>query len=309
MRRFVLGLGAPSAVVVAAFMLAACGRAEDATAPTVDTTRPPKPALWKIADADTTIYVFGTIHLLPRGMEWQTPAFTGALKEARAVYLEADSNLAPAQINALVQRIGMLPPSERLSEKLDDAQREALRAAAVRFDIPQIALEQMRPWYASVMISDAAIRRAGFEQDSGIESLLRPAARDAGKEMRYLETVEAQLSAYTTLPEAVQVKVLAASLADLDNAAGAVTEMVTAWRSGDDAALSRLVIDEQLASQPEIYESLMVRRNQNWAPQLDAVMRTESGVFLVAVGAGHLLGPDSVLAQMERLGHPASRVQ
>ena len=110
-------------------------------------------------------------------------------------------------------------------------------------------------------------------------------------------------------PGATKVKVLAASLADLDNAAGAVTEMVTAWRSGDDATLSRLVIDEQLASQPEIYESLMLRRNQNWAPQLDAVMRNESGVFLVAVGAGHLLGADSVLSQMERLGHPATRVQ
>jgi len=306
MRGLFQGLGA---FALAAVLLAACGKAGDATSPAVDAASPPKPALWKIADADTTIYLFGTIHLLPPGMEWQTPAFTAALNEAGTVYLEADTNLAPAEINALIQRIGLLPPSERLSEKLDDAQREALRAAIVRLDLPAIALEQMRPWYASVVISDAAIRRAGFAQDAGVESMLRPAATGAGKQMRYLETVEAQLSAYTNLPEAVQVRVLAASLTDIENAREAVTEMVNAWRSGDDGTLARLVIDDQLSTQPEIYETLMVRRNESWAPQLDAVLRNETGAFFVAVGAGHLLGPDSVLALMERLGHPATRVQ
>lgn len=297
------------AAVLAACLLAACGKAGDAGAPAIDDASAPRPAMWKIADPDTTIYLFGTIHLLPTGMEWQTPVFARALEEARAVYLEADTNLAPAEINTLIQRIGMLPPGERLSDRLDDAQREALRAAAVRLDLAPIALEQMRPWYASVVISDTAIRRAGFEQDAGVETLLRPAAASAGKEIRFLETVEAQLAAYTNLPEAVQVKVLAASLVDLEGAADAVTEMVKAWRSGDDATLARLVIDEQLATQPEIYETLMVRRNEAWAPQLDALMRNETGVFLVAVGAGHLLGKDSVITLMERLGHPAARVQ
>jgi uncharacterized protein YbaP (TraB family) len=296
------------AALTAALALAACGPAGEAAGPSAY-TGPPKPALWKIADADTTIYFFGTIHLLPPALDWQTPAFTTALTEARAVYLEADTEIPAAEINAIVQRTAILPPDQNLSDLLDPAQREALRAAASRLDVSPVALERMRPWYAGVLLSDTAIRETGFAQDYGVEAVLRPAARGAGKELRYLETVDSQLSAYTVLPNEVQVRLLDDTVKELGTASASLTEMVNAWRAGDDATLSRLVIDEQLATQPEIYETLMVRRNAAWAPKLDTVMRSETGTLLVAVGAGHLLGPDSVLVQMERLGYRPERVQ
>lgn len=304
MRRFLTGIGA-----LAAFLLAACGKAEEAVPVPAAYSGPPKPALWKIADADTTIYLFGTMHLLPPGLDWETPAFKQAFTEAGTLYLEADTNLQPAEINAIIQRTGILPPDRNLSDLLDPAQEEALRAAGARFGMSSVALDRMRPWYASVVISEAAIRGSGFEQDSGIEVVLRPAAIGAGKELRYLETVDAQLSAFTTLSDAVQVKMLVASINDLESTTEGLTQMVSAWRSGDDATLARLVVDEQLATQPEVYKTLMVRRNTAWAPQLDALLDNETGVFMVAVGAGHLQGPDSVLALMERLGHTPVRVQ
>jgi uncharacterized protein YbaP (TraB family) len=304
MRRFLLGVGA-----VAALLLAACSQADEVATGPAAYAGPPKPALWKIVDADTTLYLFGTMHLLPPGLDWETPAFRQAFTDADTLYLEADTNLPPAEITAIIQRIGLLPPDRRLSDLLDPAQKEALRAAGSRFRISSVVLEQMRPWYASVMISDAAIREAGFAQDSGVEVLLRPAATEAGKQLRYLETVEGQLSAFTVLPDAAQVKMLTASMTDLDATGEGLTEMVSAWRSGDDKTLARLVVDEQLATQPEVYQTLMVRRNTEWAPQLDALLRNETGVFMVAVGAGHLQGEDSVLALMERLGHVPVRVQ
>ena len=291
-----------------ALVLTACGPAGEAGDPSA-WPGAPKPALWKIADADTTIYFFGTIHLLPPALDWQTPAFTAALTEARAVYLEADTEIPAAEINAIVQRTAMLPPDRNLSDLLSPAQHEALRAAASRLDVSPVALERMRPWYAGVLLSDVAIRNTGFAQEYGVEAVLRPAARNAGKELRYLETVDAQLSAYTILSNDVQVRLLDATVKELDTAGPSLTEMVNAWRSGDDATLGRLVIDEQLTTQPEIYETLMVRRNAAWAPRLDTVMRQETGTFLVAVGAGHLIGPDSVIVLMERLGHRPERVQ
>lgn len=291
-----------------ALLVTACGPAGEAGGPSAH-EGPPKPALWKIADADTTLYLFGTIHLLPPALDWQTPAFNAALTEARAVYLEADTEIPASEITAIIQRTGMLPPNRNLSDMLDARQQDALRAAAGRLGVSPLALERMRPWYASILLSDAAIRETGMSQEAGVETLLRPAARNAGKELRFLETVDAQLSAYTTLSDAVQVRLLEATVKDLNSADQVLSDMVKAWRSGDDAALSRLVIDEQLTAQPEIYETLMVRRNAAWAPQLDAVMRTEAGAFLVAVGAGHLLGEDSVIVLMERLGYRAERVQ
>ncbi len=293
---------------LAALLATACGNADDALP--VDTySGPPKPALWKIADADTTIYFFGTIHLLPPGLDWETPAFKDALAQADTVYFEADTELPPNEITRIIQRTGLLPPDRNLSDLLDPAEQDAVRAAAHRVGLSPLLVERMRPWYASVMIADAAIRSAGFAQDSGVEALLRPAAHAAGKDLRYLETVEAQLSAYTVLPDDVQVRLLDASLKDLDKAGEVLTGMARAWRAGDDDALAEAVIDDQIATLPEIYDTLMVRRNKAWAAQLDAVMKNEDGVFLVAVGAGHLLGPDSVVVMMQRLGHTAGRVQ
>ncbi len=299
-----------AATALVAGLVSACGpAAEPAPAAPAAYDGPPRPALWKIADADTTIYLFGTIHLLPPALDWETPAFKAAFGEASTVYFEADTDIPPAEIGAIVQRTGILPPADNLSDRLDPGQREALRAAAARFGLSSAALDRMRPWYASVVISDAAIRKAGFDSGSGVENVLRPAAIGAGKALRFLETVEAQLSAYTILPDAVQVRLLDASLKDLDKAGEMLTGMISAWRAGDDKALTARVIDDQLATQPEIYQTLMVRRNAAWAPQLDAIMRNESGVFLVAVGAGHLLGPDSVLKLLEPLGYTPVRVQ
>lgn len=297
------------AVLATTLFLTACGQADDSPGGPSAFEGPPRPALWKIEDADSTIYLFGTIHLLPPGLDWQTPAFKTAFGEAGTIYFEADTEIPPGDISTIVQRVGMLPADQRLANMLDIDQEEALRRAAVGLGISPGALDRMRPWYASVVISDAAIRAAGFAPDSGVENVLRPAARNAGKALRFLESVEEQLSAYTNLPDDVQVRVLEASVKDIDNAAVTLTEMAAAWRSGDDQTLARLVIDEQIATQPEIYETLMVQRNAAWAPQLDAVMRNENGTFLVAVGAGHLLGPDSVLAELEQLGHDPARVQ
>lgn len=291
-----------------ALLAAACGRAGEAGDPSAWPGEP-RPALWKIADADTTIYLFGTIHLLPPALAWQTPAFSAALTEARAVYLEADTDIPAAEINAILQRTAMLAPDQTLSDLLTPAQQDALRTAARRLNVSPLALERMRPWYASIFLSDVAIRNNGFAQEYGIEAVLRPAARNAGKELRYLETVDAQLSAYTLLPNDVQVRLLDATVKELDMAGPSLTEMVNAWRTGDDAALTRLVIDDELSTQPEIYETLMIRRNAAWAPQLDAVMRSEVGTLLVAVGAGHLLGEGSLIVLMEGLGYRAVRVQ
>jgi hypothetical protein len=88
MRRFLLGVGA-----LAALLLAACSPADEAASGPAVYAGPPKPALWKIADADTTLYLFGTIHLLPPGLDWETPAFKQAFTDASTLYLEADTNL------------------------------------------------------------------------------------------------------------------------------------------------------------------------------------------------------------------------
>ena len=48
----------------------------------------PSPALWRLADEDTTIYMFGTIHVLPQGFRWRSAQFDAVLAEADTLVLE-----------------------------------------------------------------------------------------------------------------------------------------------------------------------------------------------------------------------------
>lgn len=299
------------AALVALATLTACSDEKPAaqTAPAVEAEAPPKPAIWKIADADTTVYLFGTVHVLPPTLTWHSPAVDKALAEAKAVYFETNTEGDPMVFREIVERLGMYEPSQRLSDRLTLDDLERLKAALAKLDLPLIALESMRPWYAAIVISEAVVRRAGYDVTSGVESVLRPAAEAEGKEIRFLETIEEQMASFATLPEPVQVRFLTGGIAQIDTASEELGDLVNAWKTGNVDGLTKLLIDDDLAVIPELYDALLKHRNANWTPEIDTLMKSETGTFLVAVGAAHLIGKDSVIAMLEPLGYRAERVQ
>jgi uncharacterized protein len=270
---------------------------------------PARPALWRIADADTAIYLFGTIHMLPPDAAWRSSEVDAALAGARTVYFETDVEGDVRERTELVQRLGLLVPGKRLSDSLAPAEASALRAAAARLGYPLAVLETQRPWYAAVTLADAAIRAAGYSSDTGVETLLRQTAEAAGKELRFLETMEQQLSTLADLPEAVQVSYLAYSVSDIETVKPQLASMVAAWRAGDTATLTEDLIDKDMARLPALRAALLAQRNANWAAELKTLLTTETGQFFVAVGAAHMLGDDSVLMELGRRGISSERIQ
>lgn len=296
------------AAVFALVALGACGEPEPEAPATPVVEAPPKPAMWKVSDEDTTVYLFGTVHVLPPKLTWHSPAVDKALDEAKAIYFETDTESDPIAFREIVNRLGLYEPSQRLSDRLELEDLELLRSALAKLDLPLVAIETMRPWYAGVVISEAVVRKAGYDVSSGVESLMRPAARKAGKEIRFLETVEDQMSAFATLPETTQIKFLIGGLKEIDNAGKELGDLVSAWKTGDVDALARLLIDEDIGTIPELHDALLTHRNANWAPEIDALLKSETGTFLVAVGAAHLIGENSVLEMLKPLGHAPERV-
>ncbi len=270
---------------------------------------PPKPAIWKISDADTTVYLFGTVHVLPPTLTWHSPALDKALEEAKAVYFETDVEIGPMVFREIIQRLGVYQPSEKLSDRLAPKDFDLLKEALAKLELPLIAIESMRPWYAGVVISEAVVRRAGYDVTAGVESVMRPAASAAGKQIRFLETIEQQMASFATLPEPVQIKFLTSGLAEIDTAADDLGALVNAWKAGDTDELNKLLIEDDLGHIPEVYDALLKNRNANWAPELDKLMKSETGTFLVAVGAAHLIGQDSVIEMLKPMGYTAERVQ
>ncbi len=284
-----------SLLASAAFFLTACGEAEEQPqGSATPAAQEAGPAMWRVSDADTTIHLFGTVHVLPPETKWRTPALDEALKAAKAVYFETDVSPDEAAMTALVVQLGLYPPGQKLTSKLTPEQAELLGRICEQLGVPLYQLEPMRPWLAATLISERLITSAGYDPASGVERTLQPDAKAAGKEIRTLETIETQLRIFADLPDADQVSYLMEGLKEIDGQTALLEELVSAWSKGDVATIERIMIDQELAGTPVIYEALLLKRNRKWAEQLSALMNSETGGFVVAVGAGHLAGKESV---------------
>ena len=65
----------------------------------------PRPAIWLLADEDTRIYLFGTIHVLPPGLKWRTSAFDHIVAEADELVMEVAEDPAEAQFAAVAASV------------------------------------------------------------------------------------------------------------------------------------------------------------------------------------------------------------
>jgi uncharacterized protein YbaP (TraB family) len=274
-----------------------------------ETAKSASPALWKTGDADTTVYLFGTVHILPKDLEWRTQAIDQAFSEASAVYFETDLDPNPVDMTALIARLGLYPPGERLSQKLSGLDLAALNEAAEELDVPVANLDRMRPWLAATTLSQRLIIKAGFDPLSGVERTLAPMATADGKIIRRLETIEDQLMIFAKLSEETQLRYLLEGLHNAEEETLLLRDLVEAWRTGDVDALNRIMIEEEMADQKDVYDALLVRRNRNWTTQLDQLIESEPGVFFVAVGAAHLAGKDSVVEMLAAENRVSQRLQ
>ncbi len=266
-----------------------------------------KPALWVVKDADTTIYLFGTVHLLPNDADWRYPALDQALAASDSLTIELTDD-DPLRMQALVLQYG-LDPAHPLSEKLSAAENATLAKAAQTVGVPGgvNTLQMMRPWLAGLTLAVAPLLNAGMDPAHGVDKLLKAQMLAAGKSVDGLETAEQQIRFLADLPADVELDFLRSTLRDVDKGNAELTTLIDAWKNGDVATIARIE-DEDLAQHaPELYQRLLVQRNQAWATKITAMLR-KPGTFFIAVGAAHLAGPDSVQEQLETRGTSVERL-
>lgn len=267
-----------------------------------------RPALWAIRQAHSTVYLFGTVHLLPDDTDWHYPALDRALAASDSLTIElTDDN--PATMQALVLQYG-LDPAHPLAQKLDADENAALARAAQAAGVPggPRTLQIMRPWLAALTLAVAPLVKAGLDPAHGVDKLLKAQMLAAGKPVNGLETAEQQIRFLADLPPAVELAFLRSTLHDVDRGNAELTTLIGAWKSGDTAAIARLEDEELRRTEPQLYRRLLVDRNRAWARRIAALLHQPGTVF-IAVGAAHLAGPDSVQAQLRQLGVDVERVR
>ena len=282
---------------LSALLLAACG-SNDGYTDAADLDLRPEPPVWSVTDADSEVILYGTVHALPAGTQWQTDTLSAALGRAGEVWYELPEGAQndPAMV-MLVQRLGV--SDTPLSEKLSGDVKAKLDARMAELGVDAAMTEPMQPWLAAITLPALQMMQSGYQAQEGVETVLQ--ARDDSLGQRSFETAEQQLRFFADMPEAQQIAMLEETLDDMEDGTDQLDRLAEAWRTGDVGTLEAEFIDG-MESYPELYQILIVDRNRDWAEQLDREMQG-AGVDFVAVGAGHLVGPDGVPAMMAAKGY------
>lgn len=263
------------------------------------------PALWSIQREGATVYLFGTVHVLPKDTRWHYPQLDRALAASDVLYVELVDD-DPATMQPLVTEYG-IDFAHPLSGELDAGDEQRLRAAAQTAGIPVQALDAMKPWLAAVTLTVAPVVKAGFDPESGADKKLRAEFAAQGKPVKGLETAAQQIGYFADLSQAVQVSMLQSTLDDYTRADTEIATLVKDWQQGNVDAIAALENSEMRDKYPALYNTLLTERNRRWARQIVQMLDNHQTVF-IAVGAAHLAGPDDVQAQLQKLGIAVERV-
>ncbi len=300
----VLGLGLAGAVAfqpVRAFAQAVeAAPAPAAAARVVPRAEGAGPALWVVRDADSTIYLFGTVHVLRPTTAWGSTRVDEAFNSASEIWFEITNPDDQAVAIPLIQQYG-LSPDRPLSSLLTAEEFARLDAAARTIGASGAQIDAFRPWFAGLSLALAPLAKAGYEPNSGVELTLRARAQSAGKPIKGLETLDEQIRILASMSEAEQLAFLRSSLDSFDEATTELDALVNAWSTGDVGSVERLAVSEMQGQSQAMYDALLVRRNANWAGQIQTLL-AGSGTTFIAVGAAHLAGDDSVQEILEDRG-------
>lgn len=287
---------------VAAFSLAAAAIAAPAAAQNA------RPALWKVSDPDTTIYLFGTIHLLPKGTNWHSPAVDTAIGSSSELVVETildDKN--PQAVLGTLMELGISPGLPPLADRVPADKRARLNELLAKTGMPAGGLDRFETWTASLILLGPQLMDYGLDPKSGVETNLKQRFEGAGKKIGQLETNAEQFGFFDTLPEDAQRKFLEGVLDAPGDAKDTLDTMIKAWSSGDVTAMGKAFNDE-MEGEPALKLALLDRRNANWTRWIESRLG-QPGTVLVAVGAGHLAGDGSVVRLLEKRGLKVTRLQ
>ena len=273
---------------------------------TAPVTTDADPALWVVKDKDTTIYLFGTVHVLKPGLSWFDEAVKTAFDKSDQLMLEMVLPDDPAQVGKEMMPLALDQSGKTLSSRLDPDQLAAYQAAMASVGLPAAQFDAFEPWFPAITLSMLPLTKLGYDPEQGAEKQLTSMAKASGKPVAGFETFTEQLGFFDTLPETQQVAFLNSVVKDLDKLGPQLDKMVLLWAKGDPDGLAT-AMNESMAATPELAKTLLWDRNARWADQIKARMDKPGTVF-VAVGAGHLAGDKSVQDYLKERGLTVKRV-
>ncbi len=261
-----------------------------------------KPPVWVIRHGRATVSLFGSVHLLPAGLDWRPQALDAALARADELWFELPIDAATAdEASALVDKRGSLPVGDTLSAHLDPGQAAHLDHIVQGLGLPGDLLDRFKPWEAEVVISLADDARHGAIATQGVEQILAASTPPSVRREAF-ETPREQIAFLADAPIKAQVASLEETLSEIETQPHLYEDIVKAWLEGDLGVLESEALDPLRRDSPQMYQRLVAQRNRRWARVISRLLAGDKQVVVV-VGMDHMLGRDGLPALLRTEGY------
>lgn len=265
------------------------------------------PAMWKVSDADSAVWLFGSVHILDEDVAWRTGLLDKVMSKAERIYFETDiSPEAQTKIMPLMFEMAFNRDGRLLSDIIGKKMTAQVRVAAEAMGVPMASLLTMRPWMAGMTLSMGPLSTTGYDPGLGVEATLQ--AELPADKLGELETLEEQMNFLAGGSEAEQIQMLQAVLDATDTANADIDALVESWAAGDPDRLGAMFAEQTAAYGDSMMGRIIDQRNENWTGQIAGMLDSNEKALLV-VGAAHLAGPASVTKMLEERGFTVERVQ
>jgi uncharacterized protein len=272
------------------------------------------PALWKVSlgtKAGGSAYLFGTVHMLPKGTQWQGPIIDEAVRESSVLVTEVTGLNDETAVAKTFGHMAISPNQPPLAQRVPSELRAGLEQAMAQLSMPAATLNTLETWAAALTIGANSSSDMGLNKSLGADNVLTMQFTAAGKPVTGLETLAQQFGFMDSLSETEQRFMLSQIVKEQMQGKAEVRRdmqlLLTSWLAGDSDALLAGANSSIVAS-PVIREVLLEGRNRRWSNQIAAMIEKGERPF-VAVGAAHLAGPGGVPELLKGMGYKVDRVQ
>ena len=261
------------------------------------------PAMWTVHGPKGTAYLFGSIHILPPNMTWQTPPVDAAMKASDVFVFEIPLDAATQNdIAAFIRDNGFLPPSQTLPSLLTPAARKDYAAALTLSHVPPQTLVNKRPWLAALVLEVGFMSQHRLSTQAGVDQQVYADAKAmGGKTFRAFETPEEQFRLFMPDSRKLEVEEFDSSLKEILHDHGSAGDLIDAWADGDTKRLAALAKSD-IGNNPQVEKALFDDRNKNWVGQIEKMLE-EPHTYFITVGAGHLAGAKGLPALLRAKGY------
>jgi uncharacterized protein YbaP (TraB family) len=263
-------------------------------------------SVWQISNGEQHLYIGGTVHVL-NAQDYPLPIeFDKAYAQADTLVLETDmQKLESAEFQQLMLRELSYPKGQDLKQVLTAETYQTLSEYCAARGIGMQVVNNFKPSMVTLMLTMVELKRLNFS-GTGVDKYYSLKAIADGKKQGQLETAEAQLAFIAAMGQGKEDALIRYSLQDMQDLPHFMNAMKAAWRKGDTAKLKHIALEPMLQEFPDLYQSLLVQRNNHWLPQIESMLTTKD-TELILVGALHLVGKDGLLERLKASGYAVTQ--